>query len=98
MPAPTESKSRRMADKRYHTAYVLTVDADKFRAEFARHGATTNDQIAALIHTDSRTVRRVRSGEVQPSAGFHANCLAAKVDFSAFVAYRSAGELKVRAA
>lgn len=87
-----------MSDKRYHTRNVLTVDEDKFRAEFARHGKTNDDQIGALIGVDPRTVRRVRSGEVQPSTGFHANCLAAGVDFGAFVTCCRSDAIKARAA
>lgn len=89
---------RRMSDKRYHTRNVLTVDEDKFRDEFAKRNAIGDDQIGDLIGVDPRTVRRVRSGEVQPSTGFHANCLAAGVNFGAFVTYCRSDAIKARAA
>lgn len=89
---------RTMRDKAYHTRHVLTVDRDAFKAEFAKRSAVTDEQIGELVHTHPRTIRRIRTGEVQPSTGFQANCLAVGINFAAFVSFKRADELKTVAA
>jgi hypothetical protein len=86
--------ARTIRDKRYTTLNVAVVDANRFDAEFNRHGLTGASEIATKLGTDRRTVSRIRSGEVQPSIGFWAACRLADIDFDAFVTARPATEVQ----
>lgn len=85
-------------EKIYNGRRILTVDRHLFDVEMARHGATTIDEVAALLEMDRRTVGRIRKGQMLPSNLFFAACVAAGINHMAFLRVEQRGPSVARAA